>query len=376
MTLLLLYCSVLALKAIAAGWYVWGYPTPRHNASQDRVNVCQPILSGDPELEEALQDNLTALPRVQFVWLVDESDEVAGEITARLLVQNPGRTIKIVACPDPPEGINPKLFKLERARSIVPLGVFLVLDDDTRLPPATLDAFCQALDYGDLATGLPFYRDACNIYGNLLAQFVNNNSALSYLPLLPFLPAISINGMGYAAEVKTLERMGGFTPVFHHLTDDLAVALQVVGSGGRIIQTPYPLEVATTLGSFTRYIDQMHRWYVFAILLLRRQGLTINMLIGVLAILPPMLLLAGAVMTLQFPSIMGFACLTGTLFFRAGVLCLFQRRLSGKVRHHPGLSLLSELLQPLHLAHALFFKTIRWRIRRYRVYDNDHFVSS
>ncbi|UXI67120.1 hypothetical protein [Tahibacter amnicola] len=41
----------------------------------------------------------------------------------------------------------------------------------------------------------------------------------------------------------------------------------------------------------------------------------------------------------------------------------------------PLLSVLAELLQPLHLLHAAVVRRIRWRSRHYRVFDNDRFVS-
>ena len=42
-------------------------------------------------------------------------------------------------------------------------------------------------------------------------------------------------------------------------------------------------------------------------------------------------------------------------------------------RHAPLLSLLSELLQPLHLLHAAVWRRITWRTRHYRVVDAGEF---
>jgi ceramide glucosyltransferase len=67
--------------------------------------------------------------------------------------------------------------------------------------------------------------------------------------------------------------------------------------------------------------------------------------------------------------------LLATLVLRSVMLRSLQIRLTGAARHRPMLSLASELLQPLHLLHAMLVKSIRWRTRHYRVYDNDRFVS-
>jgi ceramide glucosyltransferase len=371
-----LYVAILAVKAALAWWYINNYPKPRISLELAPVTICQAILSGDPDLENALESTVASLPGASFMWLIDDDDTEAASITARLSQAHRQRDIRIIILPAPAEGINPKLFKLEAARTGVPSGVFLVLDDDTRLTSVSLAALIDALDRSELATGLPFYRDSPNVFGRLLGQFVNNNSALAYLPLVPFVPPVSINGMCYALRVETLSRLQGFEPIMHHLTDDLAVADRVRLSGGRIVQTPFPQEVATTMDSFTRYVSQMHRWYVFALLLMRRQSLKLNILILLLYGLPPVLLVVGLVHSMLWPSWGLCGLLAGALLFRAAVLSLLQRRISGKVRHRILLSLLSEAFQPLHLVHAILVKSIRWRSRYYRVYDNDRFTSA
>jgi ceramide glucosyltransferase len=287
----------------------------------------------------------------------------------------PTHRIGIIFLPEPADGVNPKLFKLEAALKNASAGILIVLDDDTRLLRKSFEALRDALERCELSTGLPFYRDADNFHGRLLAQFVNNNSALTYLPLLPLFAPVSINGMCYAVKTSTLVKLGGFTSILRHLTDDLAVADLVRSTGGRIIQTPFPQEVATTVNSLSRYISQMHRWYVFALLLMRRQSALISVAILALCGLPSMLLIIGIIQSAVTPSPALLLVLGVTLLCRALVLILLQRFLSGQGRHRPFLSLLSELLQPLHLLHALLVKSIRWRTRHYRVFDNDRFVS-
>jgi ceramide glucosyltransferase len=371
---LALYAAILMLKTLLACWYVRRYPPPDGRAWGD-VSVCQPILSGDPDLEPALESNLQALPLARFLWLIDDTDATAARIAAAVKERHPGRDIAVLVSGTPPDGVNPKLFKLERARQAVGQGLLLVLDDDTRVQAPSVAALQQALGRAELATGLPFYRDSARLPGRLLGQFVNNNSALTYLPLLPLTPPVSINGMCYALDAARLEQLGGFAPLLRHLTDDLAVAERVRSAGGRIIQTPFPQEVSTTLDSLSGYFVQMHRWYVFALLLLRRQSARMALAIGVLCGLPPVLLACALVSLCVHPSPLRWAALAGVLGLRAAILCGLQWRLSGKVRHRPVISLASELLQPLHLLHALAVKSIRWRTRRYRVYDNDRFVS-
>ena len=139
----------------------------------------------------------------------------------------PGTRIDIVVLPPAPAGTNPKLWKLEAARAATDAPAFLVLDDDTRMPAATLAALTAALERHDLATSLPVYRAGAGWPSRLLAQFVANNAATTYLPLVPWLAPITINGMAYLLRRSRLDATGGFAPLFPHLTDDLAVAARV-----------------------------------------------------------------------------------------------------------------------------------------------------
>jgi ceramide glucosyltransferase len=369
------YLVLLMLKAWGALRYARRYPESPSALYAHPVTACQPILSGDPDLESCLDATVTALEGVSFIWLIDDDDVTAADVTRRLAARHSSSAIKILICPPPPDGVNPKLFKLERARALVGAGVVLVLDDDTRLSAKSLAALTDALARCELATGLPFYRRADNLFCNLLAQFVNNNAALTYLPILNLAPPVSINGMCYAMRVETLTSLGGFTPLQSHLTDDLAVADAVRSRGGWIIQTPYPQEVGTTIRSARQYVAQMHRWHLFALLLMRRRPIEINLLLTLFYAVPPLLLGMGLVLTLTAPQPAGVAICAATLVARGWSLAGLQRALTGRSRHMPVLSILSELLQPLHLVHALLVRSIRWRTRRYRVYDNDRFVS-
>jgi ceramide glucosyltransferase len=65
--------------------------------------------------------------------------------------------------------------------------------------------------------------------------------------------------------------------------------------------------------------------------------------------------------------------LVALLLLRALALVHLQRSIYGRALHAPVSSLLSELLQPLHLLHALLWRRIVWRTRRYRVRDDRHF---
>lgn len=337
------------------------------------VAIAQPILAGDPRLSAVLAANLRELPAAQFLWLVDEDDAEAQAVCRDLADRHREIRIEILVCPPAPEGCNPKLWKLDRAEPAIREAVLLVLDDDTRMPAATLAALLRALDDHQLATSLPGYLDDGRWPSRLLAQFVDNNAALLYLPLLPFRPPLTINGMAYALRTGELAALGGFAPLLRSLTDDLAVAERTLAAGGRIFQSARPHWVETTVRDGRHYIQLMHRWFLFALLLLRKQPPGLRAIIAVLGALPPLLLGALVVSVALAPSGPAVGILAACFVLRALGLLAVQRAIYGRPLHAPFSSLLSELLQPIHLLHALVWRRIVWRTRHYRVYDDRRF---
>ena len=337
------------------------------------VAIAQPILAGDPQLATVLAANLRELPAAHFLWLVDEDDPEAQTVCRELSESHPEVRIDLLVCPPPPEGCNPKLWKLDLARPAIREDVLLVLDDDTRMPAETLTALLRALDDHQLATSLPGYLDDGRFPSRLLAQFVNNNAALLYLPLVPFRPPLTINGMAYALRTGDLEEQGGFGPILRSLTDDLAVAERTLAAGGRIFQSARPHWVATTVRDGRHYVQLMHRWFLFAFLLLRKQPPGLRAVISVLGALPPLLLGALVLSVALAPSVPAAGILIACLALRALGLVALQRAIYGRPLHAPLSSLLSELLQPFHLLHALVWRRIVWRTRHYRVHDDRRF---
>jgi ceramide glucosyltransferase len=367
------YLVLFLVKMALALAYARRYPIPTRVGRASEVTVLQAILSGDPGLEQVLADNLEELPEAEFLWLIDEEDAEGQAIAGRLRERLPAGYASVILFPPPPDSVSPKLFKLEGAWRESTREFCLVLDDDTRMPAPSLDALVEALDEADLATGLPFYRRGKTLPARLLAQFVNDSAALTYLPLPALREPISINGMAYALRRSTLEGLGGFAPLLRHLTDDLAVARHVLAGGGKIRQTPFPQEVETAIPDFAAYWRQQHRWFLFAILLLRTQSVGIRGLLLLLLGLHPLLLWAMLVTAALEHSLPAMGVAVAVLAVRWAVLAGLQRRFTGKVRLDPALSLLGELLQPLHLLHAGLVRTMRWRSRTYRVWDNDRF---
>jgi ceramide glucosyltransferase len=360
------------------------------NAGRTRfagVDILQPIRSGDPNLGEALCASLRALAYrgAHLHWLIDEDDPQAANVARAALAGQAtlAPRVSITIHPACPSDVNPKLFKLDRALETCCGEAILVLDDDARLPPATLDALLMALssETSDVsqtpivATALPAYLPACGLGSRLLARFVNDHAAITYLP--PRLKANSptINGMCWAMRRKRLLDIGGFAPWLKHLTDDLAMAQAVLATGGRIEQRSEPVWMRTDLADVRAYARQMHRWMLFAHLLLRRQPWSARLRIAFGQGLPTLLPMFALLVFAIAPSCFGGALLA--LGASAHVLGrrVLHRACAGAAasKIEPVSSLSIAFLLPLHAAHAWFDHRIRWRTHRYRVHANDRF---
>ncbi len=344
------------------------------------LTVLRPILGGDADLAATLTDALAELPEARFVWCVDEDDPVGRAVADQVAAAHPRHRVEIAVSPPAPDGVNPKSFKLGRA-TVAHGGVtagsthdpLLVLDDDTRVSRRGVLDLLAALERHDLATGLPTYRRGTSVPGRLVEQFVNSSAALTYLGLAALGEPRSVNGMTYLLTRGTLARMGGFAAVERVLVDDLAVAERLHAVGGTIAQLASVQRVSTTVTGLSGYVALMHRWMLFARLLVERESpVGKAVVVGLLGTPPPLLgVLIGQALLRRRTGPLALA--VTTLAVRQLTLATLNRRLgAGPV--DPFLSPLAELLVPVHMLHALLDRTVTWRSRRYVVHAADSFA--
>lgn len=331
------------------------------------ITVLQPILSGDPLLEQTLRANLQQWnDDVRVLWLVDEDDREGQRVTSSAR----DARVTIVLCPPPRAHENPKSAKLQRVLAQIETPYVAILDDDTILSPDHLGRAMHALQSCTLYTGLPCYLAGANLWSSLVSHFVNNNGILTYLALLPLTPPLTINGMFYVMRAEELRAMGGFTSIVSKLCDDYALAALVKAHGGTIRQGITPQFLRTTVPDARRYAAIMQRWFLFANVLLRDQPPKLQLLLVPFLGLPPLFF------ALSFLSIAGG--LIPTLFLAIGLMVrhTLLRNLHRTIltmtpppeiqtiAFNPLTSILSELLQPLHWLHACVQHSLQWRTRR------------
>jgi ceramide glucosyltransferase len=367
-----LYFLLLMAKAYLSLRYARRY-SQKHvvEESNEPLTIMQPILSGDPLLESSLKHNLDHSPVwVNFLWLVDEDDTEAQRVTKKLAEEF--KRVEIVLCPKVPERMNPKSFKLDYAFGKVNTPLLAVLDDDTLLSHKSLEQARNALQTADVYTGLPYYLPGNNFWSSLVVHFVNNNSIMTYLPLLNFMEPLGLNGMFYVVRRETLGRVGGFKVILYQLGDDYAIAKLIKSQNGVIVQGIEPQAVQTSVTNFSHYLELMQRWFLFAQLQVMDQSLGIKLLLLIFLGLPSFLLLVSILSLMG--SWTGWLVLLSVFVLRHFTLRYLQHKLFAELKHFSFFtSLFSECLQPLHMLHATFVKRIRWRSRVIRLQKNGTF---
>ena len=266
--LLLLTIFLLILKLI----FSFAYFQKVNNLEKSKIDesnytIIQPILSGDPRLEEDLTTNLKNTIEIKFIWLVDKSDKIAIQTVENILKnKNYFNRVKVYYLDDVPQEVNPKIFKLGQVIDKIKTEYTIILDDDATINRKKLDELSiYEKDKTEwIATGIPFNYNIKGFYSKLISAFINSNSIFSYFSLSFLKENKTINGMFYILRTDILKKYSAFENIKYWLCDDLALATYLLSKGVKIIQTTIFCNVRNTVPSFKRYILLMKRWLLFS----------------------------------------------------------------------------------------------------------------
>lgn len=234
---------------------------------ESKYTIIQPILSGDPRLEEDLTANLKNTTDMEFIWLIDKSDKIAIQTAEKILKnKNYSNRIEIYYLDDVPQEVNPKIFKLEQVVDKIKTEYTIILDDDSVIDRKRLDELSiYEKDKTEwIATGIPFNYNIRGFYSKLISAFINSNSIFSYFSLSFLKENKTINGMLYILRTNILKKYSAFENIKYWLCDDLALATYLLSKDVKIIQSTIFCNVRNTVPSFKRYILLMKRWLLFS----------------------------------------------------------------------------------------------------------------
>ena len=266
--LLVLTIILLILKLIFTFAYFYKINSlKKTEIDENKYTIVQPILSGDPRLEDDLIANLKNTADIKFIWLVDKNDKIAIQTVEKILKnKNYSNRIEVYYLDDVPKGVNPKIFKLEQVVNKIKTEYTIILDDDSVIDRKRLDELSiYEKDKTEwIATGIPFNYNIRGFYSKLISAFINSNSIFSYFSLSFLKENKTINGMFYILRTDILKKYSAFENIKYWLCDDLALATYLLSKDVKIIQSTIFCNVRNTVPSFKRYILLMKRWLLFS----------------------------------------------------------------------------------------------------------------
>ena len=267
-TLLILTIILLILKLIFSFIYYQKINSlEKSKIDENKYTIIQPILSGDPRLEDDLIANLKNTTEMAFIWLVDKSDKIAIQTIENILKnKNYSNRIEIYYLDDVPQELNPKIFKLGQVVDKIKTEYTIILDDDAVIDRKKLDELnIYEKDKTEwIATGIPFNYNIKGFYSKLISAFINTNSIFSYFSLSFLKENKTINGMFYILRTDILKKYSAFENIKYWLCDDLALATYLLSKGVKIIQSTIFCNVRNTVPNFKRYMLLMKRWLLFS----------------------------------------------------------------------------------------------------------------
>ena len=261
---------------------------------EKKYTVLQPILSGDPRLEEDLTANLKNTTDMKFIWLVDKSDKVAINTVENILKdKNYSNRIEVYYLDDVPQDLNPKIFKLAQVVDKIKTEYSIILDDDAVIDRKKLNELSVYEKDKDewIATGIPFNYNIKGFYSKLISAFINSNSIFSYFSMSFLKENKTINGMFYILRTDILKKYSAFEEIKYWLCDDLALATYLLSKKVKIIQSTIFCNVRNTVPSLKRYILLMKRWLLFSNVYMKNAFSTKFLFIILLPTLLPTILL-------------------------------------------------------------------------------------
>lgn len=261
---------------------------------EKKYTVLQPILSGDPRLEDDLKANLKNTTDMKFIWLVDKSDKVAINTVENILKdKNYSNRIEVYYLDDVPQELNPKIFKLAQVVDKIKTDYSIILDDDAVIDRKKLDELSvYEKDKSEwIATGIPFNYNIKGFYSKLISAFINSNSIFSYFSMSFLKENKTINGMFYILRTDILKKYSAFDEIKYWLCDDLALATYLLSKKVKIIQSTIFCNVRNTVPSLKRYILLMKRWLLFSNVYMKNAFSTKFLFIILLPTLLPTILL-------------------------------------------------------------------------------------
>jgi ceramide glucosyltransferase len=351
-------CAYLLYAGVATRRFaVRARPEPSESPP---VSVLKPLCGEDPDLYANLASFCRQdYPRWQIVFGVQDPDDPAIAVVARLMAEFPEADLELVV-ESRRRGDNLKIANLQNMLPAARHDIFVIADSDMRVSPAYLSAVTAPLL--DRATGLVtcLYRGlpAGGLWSKLAALHINHGFLPQVLVAERLGERSGCFGATIALRRDTLAAIGGFAAVADTLADDHALGAAVRGLGRAIALSPYIVDDVIAEPSLGALFRHELRW-----------ALTIRSIApaGFLgSVVTQPIILAVVAVGLGVQPVVAPAMLLAALACRGVMVRMVDRAL--RLPATPlWLVPARDLLSFLVFVASFFTRTVAWRDRTFRV---------
>lgn len=254
-------CSLIGLGQAGTGWVLLRRFLARHPSATTalaHVTVLKPLHGDEPLLEAAL-GSLCAqnYPRFQIVFGVQDPNDAALAVVARLRVRFPDCDISLVVDATP-HGANRKVANLINMFPAARHDILVIADSDVHAAPdylARLVAGLEAPGVG-LVTTLYTGRPAHTALATMLGSSWINHDFLPSVLVARALGRQDCLGATMALRRETLARIGGLAALSNHLADDNILGRLVRAQGMAVLladTVPATTVAEVSLGALFRH---------------------------------------------------------------------------------------------------------------------------
>ncbi len=198
------------------------------------VSLLKPAVGAGSEFADLLRSHANQdYPEFEILVGVGAGDRDARSAVRQLRTEFPNLEIKLIACPDASPGCNGKVEVLERLAEHACNPIWVVSDDDIRVPPRYLQALCSELSKPNtgLVTCLYGAEAGVSLASQLQAIRINTEFAAQVLIAHWMQELRFALGSTLAFRAETLAKAGGFGSLRGLIGDDYHLGAKVVALG-------------------------------------------------------------------------------------------------------------------------------------------------
>lgn len=266
--ILCVYISIILTRFFVAFIYYKNETKKENNIEKeqklklDEITIFQPILSGDKNLKDKLSSIYNNIDECNLIWAIDDEDIEADRIIKEIVGINPKINLNVVKIEKSPFSENPKVYKIIKTKHLWKTYT-VILDDDTFIDIQKLKTINKNDLENGVITGIPFYKNPCNIFEKMVVAYVNSNAIYNYFTSAFFNKNNTINGMFYIFKSDKVISLNMFENIKNKLCDDYEFAKVAKKNGFKLYQSIIPCKLSTEIKSIMGLLRLMRRWHVF-----------------------------------------------------------------------------------------------------------------